>query len=299
MSKGKFPIITVLLVMLLFAYGSVFADVSYLGPAGTYTEEAAVNYFGQKERFIPFKTVPEALSELLAAKVEYAVVPVENTIGGPTAYGPLVTEEFNFAVVGEINLPIRQALLALPGARLSDIKTVLSHPQGIAQSAAWLRNNLPEAKVVEVSSTAEGSKKVSEANDKSIAAIAASRTALVYKLNILANDLQYSNNNITRFWVVATKNNMITKGNKATLLLDGDIQKLYKLLASFDREGLKVVTIHDYPTKAKLGQYRFLIEVVSADPKDKDIASSLVKVGQQQKGSFAIRVIGIYDQALN
>lgn len=298
MPRRKTPLILAVLIMLLLVHGSVFAAVSYLGPAGTYTEEAAAKYFGIKERLLPFKTVQESLKELLTAKADYAVVPVENTIGGATAYGPLVTDEFNYVIVGEIILPIRQTLLGVRGAQLGDVQTVLSHPQGIAQSTVWLKANLPQAKVVEVSSTAEGSKRVAETGDKSIAAIAASRTAGVYNLDILANDLQYTNTNVTRFWVVATQNRLATKGNKATLLVEGDVQKLHRLLAIFDREGLNVVTVRDYPSKAKLGQYKFLIEVVNQDTKDKkSMTEALIKADQQQKKAFKIRIIGIYDQA--
>ncbi len=239
---------------------SAFANVSYLGPAGTYTEEAAVKYFGDNETFIPVATVPGALAQVKSGDCQYAVVPVENSIGGVVYnYIDAVLADTDFAIIGEVQLPIRQTLLALHSSSLQDITTVLSHPQGIAQSKAWLQANLPKAKVMEVSSTAEAAKKVAEGQDKSVAAIAASRTSIVYNLNILANDLQYTDTNVTRFWVVTRKEQAVVSGEKSVLTISGSVNEFSKLLAELDKKNYKLFAVHDRPAKTKMGEYLFVV----------------------------------------
>ncbi len=149
------------------------AKISYLGPEGTYTQEACQNFFDNNSSYIPYTTVPEAVEALTSGESDYAVIPQENTIGGAVVdYVDTLIGTESVSVVGEVELPISQNLLVLPGTELSDIKTVYSHKQGIAQGKEWLSKNLPDAEVIEVSSTAEGAKMVSEGSDKSCAAIA-------------------------------------------------------------------------------------------------------------------------------
>ena len=179
MKKMSMRMFLVLVVLVVALTGTVSADVGYLGPAATYTEEASILFFGDKETFVPMKTVPETLAGVKSGEFRYAVVPIENTVGGPVFnYLDAVINDPAFVVVGEVNLPIRQTLMVVPGTVLSDIKTVLSHPQGIAQGKDWLKANLPDAKLIEVPSTAEGARRVAEGQDKSVAAIASPQAAV-------------------------------------------------------------------------------------------------------------------------
>lgn len=263
MVQRRTSVLVLAIIISLVMSISAFANVSYLGPAGTYTEEAAVKYFGDSEILIPAPTVPGALSKLKSGDCRYAVVPVENSIGGVVYnYIDAVLADTDLAIVGEVQLTIRQTLLALHTSSLQDITTVLSHPQGIAQSKEWLQANLPKAKIVEVSSTAEAAKRVAEGQDKSVAAIAASRTSLVYDLNILANDLQYTDTNITRFWVVTRKENAVTTGEKSVLTISGSVNELTKLLAELEKKNYKLFALHDRPAKIKMGEYLFVVELI-------------------------------------
>ena len=264
---GRNKIFAAVLVSLSLWGNIASANVSYLGPAGTYTEEATIQFFGSNEQIIPAANVPEALAMLKAGKSQFSVVPVENTIGGPVYnYLDAVLADTKLIIVGEVDLPIRQTLLSVPGANLSDIKTILSHPQGIAQSKAWIKANLPDAKLVEVSSTAEAAKRVAEVGDSSMAAIAGFRTAGVYHLDILANDLQYSQTNVTRFWVVTLKEKELQNGNKAAAVVSGSNNSIIKLLYELTKMGYKVQTLHDRPTKERLGEYQYVIEVTGRNP---------------------------------
>jgi prephenate dehydratase len=278
------------LVLALAVGGTAWAAVGFLGPAGTYTEEASALHFGPQEKLVPVATVADSLALLYGRECDYAVVPVENTIGGPVyPYLDLVMADKRLKVVGELNLPIRQTLLVLPGAELSHIKTVMSHPQGIAQSREWLKKNLPAARLVEVTSTAEAARKVAEMGDRSVAAIAASRTAAVYGLNILATDLQYTSTNVTRFWVVTLKDKQPAVKGKAALVVTGPADKLPALLRELDRKGFKLTALHDRPTKAKLGEYVFVVEAAGGSPAALEEAVAKGATGLQ------VRILGLYE----
>ena len=137
--------------------------VAYLGPAGTYTEEATKLFFGDNDELLAQQTVSDALALVDNGAAAYAVIPQENTIGGPvTDYIDALLRDKDARVVGEVVLPIRQTLMGLPGTDLSQVKTVYSHKQGLAQSAAWLDENLPNAERVEAASTAAAAQKVAE-----------------------------------------------------------------------------------------------------------------------------------------
>ena len=180
------------------------AVVSYLGPEGTYTQEACGLFFEKRGTYVPCGTVADAVGALIAGESDYAVIPQENTIGGPVIdYVDTLIAQTAVSVVGEVELPISQNLLALPGTEPGGIRTVYSHKQGIAQGRAWLEENLPDAEVIEVSSTAEGARMVSEAQDPACAAIASAACADVYGLEILAAGIQNSDNNKTRFYVLS------------------------------------------------------------------------------------------------
>lgn len=237
------------------------AVVSYLGPEGTYTQEACGVFFEQKGRYVPYKTVDEAVHALITGESNYAVIPQENTIGGAvTDYLDVLIAQTEVSVVGEIELPISQNLLVLPGAVIKDIKRVYSHKQGITQGTKWLQANLPDAELVEVSSTAEGAKKISEGADPSCAAIASAGCAEVYGLEILAADIQENDNNKTRFYVLSTDAPATAPAARTAFLASGDAANLPALMAEMQKQNMTLVAIHDRPMKTELGKYAYLIE---------------------------------------
>ena len=146
------------------------ASVSYLGPAGTYTEEAAMFFFPEAKNMMPKGTVDEAIADVMNGTADYAVIPQENTLGGAvTNYVDALIKQNNAFVIGEVILPISQTLMGVPGAAIEDIKTVCSHAQGIKQSETWRKEHLPDAVTEEKASTAAAAEYVAEQQDKSIA----------------------------------------------------------------------------------------------------------------------------------
>ena len=238
------------------------ARVSYLGPEGTYTEEAAQFFFPEAQAFLPKTTVPEAIADVAAGEADYAVIPQENTLGGAVVnYVDALIAEENIYVAGEIILPISQTLMGIPGASLEDIKTVCSHAQGIAQSSEWRKENLPDAVTQEMDSTAAAASYVAETQDKSIAAVAAPGAAELYGLSVLAENVQITDANKTRFYVLSAAPLEGQDVTNAVFVASCEANRIDDIILEIHDAGLELVTIHDRPEGSMLGAYNYIIEV--------------------------------------
>lgn len=240
--------------------------VSYLGPAGTYTEEAAQFFFQGGEALNPKETVNDAIADLLSGEADYAVIPQENTVGGAVVnyVDALIGAEDAF-VVGEVILPISQTLMGVPGATLSDIQTVCSHAQGLTQSAQWRSENLPDAATEEMASTAAAASYVAEMGDKSIAAVAAPGASALYGLEVLAENVQITDANKTRFYVLCRQSLEGEGLTCAVLVATCEANQIDDIIVRLHDAGLEMVTLHDRPEGSALGNYHYVIEVESED----------------------------------
>ncbi|MBR3225663.1 MAG: hypothetical protein IKF78_10130 [Atopobiaceae bacterium] len=240
--------------------------VAYLGPEGTYTEEAARLFFGNNDEMKPQTTVADALALVAEGKAAYAVVPQENTLGGPvTDYIDAFLAADNVSVVGEVVLPIRQTLMGRAGTDLSKVTRVLSHKQGLAQSAAWLDKNLPNAERVEAASTAAAAREVAEGGDSTVVAIAAPGAASLYKLEVLKENVSQNEANKTRFYVVSKQANKRPGYECAVFAARTAADKLPGVLDAACSGGAKLVCVHDRPEGSALGTYRYVIELERED----------------------------------
>ena len=265
------------------------ARVSYLGPQGTYTEEAAQFFFPDAEEFIPKTTVQEAIADVTAGSADYAVIPQENTLGGAVLnYVDALIAESNVFVVGEVILPINQTLMGLPGASLSDIRTVCSHAQGLTQSSAWREENLPNAEAVEMASTAAAASYVAETKDPTIAAVASPGAAKLYGLSVLAENVQITDANKTRFYVLSTAGLQENGQTRAAFVATCEAGKIDDIIVEINKSGLELVTLHDRPEGSKLGMYYYILEV--EDPKG---------ISEKQLGKIEklpeLRFLGLFD----
>ena len=256
------------------------AAVSYLGPEGTYTEEAAKFFFKAANSLIPKKTVDEAIEEVKNGSADYAVIPQENTIGGAvTNYVDALIREKNIYVVGEVIIPINQTLMGIEGAALADIKTVCSHAQGLTQSKTWRTENLPDVEEREMDSTAAAASFVAESKDKSIAAVAAPGAAELYGLTVLAENVQISDTNKTRFYVLSNTKNEF--GKRAVFIANCGADQIDDIIVELNNTGFEMVALHDRPDGTKLGSYNYVIETkadnISSDMIDKITAYSGVR----------------------
>ena len=236
--------------------------VSYLGPAGTYTEEAAQFWFREGETLDPKKTVNDAVMDVLSGDADFAVIPQENTLGGAVVnYVDTLIAAEDAYVVGEVVLPISQTLMGILGATIEDIKTVCSHAQGLTQSAAWRSEYLPDAEAVEMSSTAAAASFVAEQGDKSIAAIAAPGAAPLYGLEVLARNVQITDLNRTRFYVLSARPLEADGLARAVFVATCEGSQIDDIIGEIHNTGLEIVSLHDRPEGSRLGRYHYVIEV--------------------------------------
>ena len=268
-------------------------QVSYLGPAGTYTEEAAKFFFKDGD-FRPRDTVTDAISDVVEGTANYAVIPQENTIGGAvTNYVDALIAEKEVYVIGEVILPINQTLMALPGASLEDIKTVCSHAQGIAQTVEWREEHLPNAVVQEMPSTAAAASYVAESGDKTIAAIAAPGAAELYGLSVLAENVQIVDTNKTRFYVLSAsrlREEGKTQTN-AVFVASCEANRIDDVIVEINRADVELVAIHDRPEGSKLGNYNYIIEVTNESGMSDKVIAKLEAIPEVRfLGSFNVMI---------
>ncbi len=236
--------------------------VSYLGPEGTYTGQAAMLFFGDDASFYAEKTVSDAVATMVDGNCSYAVIPQENTVGGPvTAYIDELLSHDDISVVCETELVIDQALLVKKGTKLSDIKVVCSHEQGLIQGKVWLEENLPSVETCIVSSTAEGAR-LASVSDGSVAAVASAAAAAVYDLEVYAPRIQESDANRTRFYALRVGEGEKEKSDRMLFSATGNVSDFPKLIKAFG--SFEPVAITSRPLKTKLGDYIWLIELEDA-----------------------------------
>ena len=211
---------------------------------------------------MPKETVPDAIADVMEGRADYAVIPQENTLGGAVVnyVDALIAAEDVF-VAGEVILPISQTLMGVPGASLEDIQTVCSHAQGITQSARWRAENLPDAVTEEMPSTAAAASYVAETGDKTIAAVAAPGAAPLYGLEVLAENVQITDTNKTRFYVLSASRLTGQNLPHGVFVASCEANMIDDIIVAIHEAGLEFVTLHDRPEGSALGVYNYIIEV--------------------------------------
>ena len=237
-------------------------QVAYLGPEGTYSQEAARLWFSHGEALVPMETAEDAVEAMLRGDADHAVIPQENTLGGAIDdYVDAMIASEDIYVTGEVILPVSQALLGLPGAQLEDITLVCSHVQGLTQSSAWREMYLPDAETMEMASTAAAAAYVAETGDRTVAAVASASTAELYGLEVLAEDVQITDTNATSFSVLSTEPLNGDKLPRAVFVATGEAKHIAEILLAVRSAGMEMVSIHDRPEGSDLGIYHYVIEV--------------------------------------
>ena len=236
--------------------------LAFLGPAGTYTEEAALQYDPGAE----LRPCPSITAVGLAVAVGDAgqgVVPIENSIEGSVNFTlDLLVSEGSISIRYEIVLPIEHYLMGKPGTRLSDVEVIYSHPQALAQCREYLERNFASAARSASLSTALA---VGDAMNSAVpaAAIAPLRSAELYNAELLASGIQDVAANATRFVVLAKGDHPPTGNDKTSLFFsfDQDLPgQLYAVMGEFAKREINLAKIESRPTKRSLGQYVFFID---------------------------------------
>jgi prephenate dehydratase len=244
-------------------------NVGYLGPAGTFTEQALLTQADlAAAKRTPFRTVPDVLDAVASGTVDVGLVPIENSIEGMVNFTQdALVFDYDLLIQREVVLDIRHSLLGAEGTRLSDIGVLASIPVATAQCHAWLRKELRNVSVLPASSTAEAARMVGErvaAGDTSWAAIAPASNATVNGLVVLADGIADHESNQTRFVMVGKANIPARSGHDRTAVVvyqrADEPGSLISILQEFAARRINLSHLSSRPTKrGGLGDYCFVI----------------------------------------
>jgi chorismate mutase/prephenate dehydratase len=251
--------------------------VAYLGPAGTFSEEAALGYFGSSIERVPCTSFDEVFRSASGGAADFGVVPVENSTEGVVARSLDLLLHSPLFIVGETSLFVRHNLLRRQ-ASLADIQTVLAHPQALAQCNDWLNLHLPQAERRAVLSNAEGARQA--AQDVSLAAIAGSRAASEYGLHIVAPAIQDDANNRTRFAIVTHPESHPApkpSGHDCTSLVvsvDNRPGAVHDMLVPLKTHGVSMTRFESRPARSGQWEYYFYVDL-EGHPDQPHVAAAL------------------------
>jgi chorismate mutase/prephenate dehydratase len=267
--------------------------IGFLGPEGTFTEQAVLKHFGHAARRLPLASIEEVFQEVEAGHADFGVVPIENSSEGAVHSTLDLFFGSSLRICGEIELRIHHHLLAL-GRRLDEIERVLAHPQALAQCKGWLREHLPQAERIAVSSNAEAARRAAKAADA--AAIASQAAAEMYGLGVLAGPIEDRSDNTTRFVVVGTEILAASGCDKTSLLVAAGDQPgtLFEILAPLARHGVNLTKIESRPSRQGRWQNAFFIDIEGHvdDPRLKAALGDLGPLAAR------VRVLGSYPAAI-
>lgn len=237
--------------------------VGYLGPKGTFSYEACNEYCLENQEKIEYSTIAETIIALNKNEIDECIVPIENSLQGcvTDAIDTLIQNE-DIKVKKEVLLDIKQNLMANRNCELKDITVVYSHPQALAQCKKYLKEKLPNAKIISVESTAYAAKKVSE--EKCLCACICNLACLEeYNLNLIEKNIQDNMFNKTKFWVLTKIENTQKDLSKMSMIFSVKDKPgaLYNVLEIFNKYNLNLTKIESRPAKTVLGEYYFLIDV--------------------------------------
>lgn len=276
--------------------------VAFLGPAGTFSEEALRTSADRAVDEVPYTTVYEAVMAVQAGDVDRAVVPIENSIEGSVTatLDTLVHEAPDVRLVDEVVLPIEHCLLARDDLALDRITRVLSHPQATAQCARFLRERLPQAERANITSTAEAVRAVSESAEP-WAALGSRFAAELYGCRILAEAVEDHAHNVTRFvWLARAADAgdpPSGEGHKTSVVFwgfnDNSPGALQALLGELAQREINLSKIESRPRRVQLGHYMIFLDL-DGGAGDPAVADGLKALAARVE---ELRVLGSYAAA--
>ena len=268
--------------------------IGYLGPEGTFSQQAVLKHFGRSALGLPLASIEEVFQEVEAGNADFGVVPVENSGQGTIQITLDMFLTSNLKICGEVELRVQQYLMSRSG-RLDDVERVYGHPQSFMQTSSWLRANLPKAEKIPVSSNAEGARRARNADDA--AAIGGESAGHVYGLKkVVTKPIQNDADNTTRFLVVG-RNIFPTSGHDRTSVLVFIHDKpgaLFDVLSPFARHGISMNRIESRPSHNAKWEYGFFIDL-AGHIEDASMQAALAELDAH---SAQIKVLGSYPVAV-
>ncbi|MBK1734519.1 chorismate mutase [Halorhodospira abdelmalekii] len=268
--------------------------VAFLGPHGTFTEEAAVKHFGHGATFAPQMTIGGVFREVESGGAHYGLVPVENSSEGVVSHTLDRFLDSELAIVGEVELRVRHAL-ASHARSFAEIERVYSHQQGLSQCRAWLDVHLPRAERLPVSSTAEAARLAAE--EPRAGAIASEAAAERYALPLLQARIEDHHGNTTRFLVLGYRSPPPSGRDKTSLVVSSANRTglLFQLLEPLARNAIDMTRIESRPARQQgIWEYVFFIDV-QGHAEDERLREVLAQVRER---ASLFRILGSYPRAI-
>ncbi|MSQ55573.1 MAG: prephenate dehydratase [Betaproteobacteria bacterium] len=271
--------------------------VAYLGPEGTFSEQAVRKQFGQMVTASALSTIDEVFRAAESGAAQLAVVPVENSTEGAVGRSLDLLVVTPLRICGEIELRVQQNLMT-KCADLGSVRRVYSHPQSLGQCAAWLNRHLPQAERAQASSNAEAARLASL--EEGAAAIAGEAAASRWGLGILARSVEDDPNNTTRFLVLGNVEPPPTGRDRTSLVMSAENRPgaVHALLSPLAENGVSMTRIESRPSRAMrstLWEYLFFIDI-EGHRQDERVARALAALGG--RAPF-LKVLGSYPVAVN
>jgi chorismate mutase/prephenate dehydratase len=269
--------------------------VAYLGPEGTFTQAAVLTHFGHSVRGLALSSIDEVFHEVEAGSADFGIVPIENSTEGTVNNTLDRFLNSPLKICGEVELRVHHNLMGnLAG--LDQIKRICAHPQALAQCRAWLDEHLPDVERVPVSSNAEGARRARD--EKGTAAIASETAAEVYKIRILAAQIEDRPDNTTRFLVLGRKLFKASGNDRTTLLISightDTSGALFHLLEPLSRHKVNMTRIESRPSHKRKWDYVFFIDI-DGHADDEAVARALEALKER---ASLFRVLGSYPRAV-
>lgn len=268
--------------------------VAIQGVSASFHHQAAQLWFGDSVSIIPCDSFGDVFGALNRHEASHAVIAVENSLYGSINEVLDLIEAHGYPIIGEISLKIEQQLIALPGATLSKITRVYSHPVALAQCQQFLDTHLPRAERIEYHDTAASVEYVKAQNYPSFAAIAGRVSASLHDLPILAENIEDNHANFTRFFVLSTADMPAKKITKASLVITTDHAPgaLASILTKLAEKGANLTKLQSRPIIGQPWSYRFYIDI------EADEATIKACVDLLKNTAATTTVLGYYEAAL-
>ncbi len=267
--------------------------IAFLGPAGTFTQAAALKHFGHSVETVPVGTVDEVFRDVESGTAQYGVVPVENSTEGVVSHTLDMFVSSPLKICGEVELRIHQHLMG-NGGELKAIQRIYSHQQSLAQCREWLNTHVSGVEVVAVSSNAEAARRA--AQEPGAAAIAGETAAEIYQLQILAANIEDEPDNTTRFLVIGQQTTAPSGRDKTSLLVSARNRPgaLQGLLAPFARHGISMTRIESRPSRRGTWDYVFFVDI-EGHAQEEQVANALCELEDE---AAMLKILGAYPKAV-
>jgi chorismate mutase/prephenate dehydratase len=267
--------------------------VAFLGPEGTFTQQAVFKHFGHAVDAQSVRSISDIFNSVEIDYCQFGVVPIENSTEGVIAHTLDCFLTSSLQICGEVEERVHQNLIGNIN-HLADIKAVLSHQQSLAQCCYWLDTHLPNAKRIVVSSNAEAARLVQQSKDQ--VAIAGKVAADLYALNIIEKNIEDEPNNTTRFMIIGKQQPESTGLDKTSLLLSINNKSgaLHKILEPFAQHDISMTHIESRPSRQGLWDYVFFIDI-EGHQYDPNIVQALTSL---KSNVTLLNILGSYPKAV-